>query len=180
MKGFIKWALIIFVINAVLAIVGYLTMDENSMRSGGGGLGQILYWAGMIIALGLVFMGIREKKMANLSEFTFGKGFTEGLLICLFSGLFIGFFSYIFYSFVAQDAIEAIREGSYQAMIDQGTPQAQIDQAKPMMDFFISPLGFFIWAVVGYTFIGIVVSLVVAAIVNAMGPKSGGNEPIAA
>jgi len=178
MKGFIKWALFILIINAILMIVGYFTMDENAMRNGEGGVGQILYYLGMVVALVCLYLGIREKKMNNPSEFTFGKGFTEGLLISVMSGLFIGILSYAFYSFIAPEAIELIRESSYAAMEAQGTSPEQMDAARGMMDFFISPLGFMITTLIMYTIGGIILSLIMSAVVNATGPKSGGNEPV--
>jgi hypothetical protein len=180
MKGFIKWALFIFLVNAVLMLVGYLTMDENSMKPGEGGLGQALYYLGMVVGLVFLFLGIREKKMSDPSEFTFGKGFTEGLLISVLAGLFIGLFSYLFYTLVAPEVIDMIRESSYAAMEEQGTSAEQIEQARPMMDFFISPAGFFVTMLIMYTIGGLVLSLIMSAIVNAMGPKSGGNEPVTA
>jgi len=179
MKGFIKWALFIFIINAIFAIVGYFTMDENSM-AGEGGLGQILYYLGMLVALAFLFLGIREKKMSDPSEFTFGKGFTEGLLISVLAGLFIGIFSYVFYTYVAPEVIDFIRARSFAAMEEQGTSADQIEQARPMMEFFISPMGFFITMLIMYTIGGLILSLIMSAIVNAMGPKSGGNEPVTA
>lgn len=181
MKGFIKWALFILIVNAVLSIVGYLTMDEQAMSTGeGGGMGQLLYWLGMLVGIALLFMGIRERKMENPSDFTYGRGFTQGLLISVFAGLFVGAFAYVFYSFVAGDMIDLIREGSFTAMEKQGTTPEQMEQARPWMEFFISPTGFFIWTLVIYSFFGLILSLIFAAIVNAMGPKSGGAEPVTA
>ena len=180
MKGFVKWALFTLIVNALLAIVGYFMMDENSMKAGEGGLGQILYYVGMLVGLIFLFLGIREKKMSDPSEFTFGKGFTEGLLISVLSGLLIGIFSYAFYTFVAPEVIDVIRESSYAAMEKQGTSPEQIEQARGMMDFFISPMGFFITTLIMYTIGGLILSLIMSAIVNAMGPKSGGNEPMTA
>jgi len=180
MKGFVKWALYIFIVNAILAIVGYFTMDENSMKAGEGGLGQVLYYLGMLVGLAFLFLGIREKKMSDPSEFTFGKGFVEGLLISVLAGLFIGAFSYVFYSFIAPEVIDVIRESSFTAMEEQGTSAEQIEQARPMMEFFISPAGFFLTMLLMYTLGGLILSLIMSAIVNAMGPKSGGNEPVTA
>lgn len=181
MKGFLKWALMILVVGAILTIIGDVISDEETIRSGKGGAEQYTWWLAMLIGAVMIFLGIREKKMSNPSEFTFGRGFTEGLLISVLAGLFTGIFSYVFFTYVSPERIEWIREGSYQAMLDNGAPQSQIDQAKPMMDFFISPLGFMISTLLMYAvFGGLILSLIFSAIVNAIGPKSGGNQPITA
>lgn len=180
MKGFIKWAVYVLIINVVLTIASYLTMDEQAVSSGEGGMGQVLYWLGMLAGVAMLFLGIREKKLSDPGDFTFGRGFVQGLAISFFSGLFIGAFMYVFYTFVAKDWIDLIREGSFTAMSSSGATQEQIDQARPMMEFFISPLGFFIWTLIAYSFFGLVLSLIFSAIVNAMGPKSGGTEPATA
>lgn len=179
MKGFIKWALFITIINAVLSILGYFMMDEEAMLRGEGA-GQMLWYLGMLLAVVFLFLGIREKKMEDPGDFTYGKGFTQGLLICVFAGLFTGLFSYLFYSFMAPEMIDLIRQGSFNAMEAQNMPPEQIEQARGMMEFMISPTGFFIWTLVAYSIGGLIISLILAAIVNAMGPKSGGNEPLPA
>ena len=178
MKSFVKWALLILVINVILSILGYVTMDEDAMMAGDQGIGQIFYYLGMVAGIVCLFLGIREKKMSNPSEFTFGKGFGEGMLISVVAGLFVGIFIFFFYSYVAPEVMDVIRESSYANMTTQGMTTEQIDQARPMMDFFISPSGFLISTLFMYILGGAILSLIMAAIVNATGPKSGGNDPL--
>jgi hypothetical protein len=61
------------------------------------------------------------------------------MLISVVAGLFVGIFIFFFYSSVAPEVMDVIRESSYANMTTQGMTDEQIDQARPMMDFFISP-----------------------------------------
>jgi hypothetical protein len=179
MKNFVKWALIIVILNIVTAILGYVIgggFDTSGKQST---IGQVLGWVGTIGGITCLFLGVKERKDGDPSDFTFGRGWVEGFLITIVASLLVAIWTYIFFSFIDSEAIEYIHSTALKQMMTspEMSPE-KIDQAKPWMDFMISPTGFAMWGFFGYLVIGMILSLIVSAIVNAM--KGGGGEPAAA
>src|SRR6187399_2446807 len=105
MKNFLKWGLIIVMVNVVLNLIGLATSDPAEMLKTGeqSALSQGLYWGAIIISLVCLFLGIKEKRDADPSDFTFGRGWVEGLLISLIGAVFSAIWVYIFFAFVSPD-----------------------------------------------------------------------------
>jgi hypothetical protein len=176
MKNFLKWGLIIVMINVVLNIIGLATTDIDEMVKTGvqSGLSQALYYGSMVISLVCLFLGIKEKRDLDPSDFTFGRGWVEGLLISLIGAAFTAIWVYIFFAFISPDFIGALRDQAIMQMNQnpEMTPEA-VEQASSMMDFMFSPTSFAIWTIVMYVLGGMFFSLIFSAIVNAGNKNTG-------
>lgn len=181
MKNFLKWGLIIVMVNVVLNLVGLATSDTAEMLKTGEqtGLSQVLYWGAILISLVCLFLGIKEKRDLDPSDFTFGRGWVEGLLVSLIGAAFSAIWVYIFFAFVSPDLLDAIREQAIMQMNQNPdmTPEAA-EQATSMMDLMISPTSFAIWTVIMYALGGMFFSLIFSAIVNS-GNKNAGTSATA-
>jgi len=167
MKNFLKWGIYITALNIVFMIVGYLAGWTTQP------IGRTMGWIAALASLVLLFMGIREKKMQAPGDYTFGRGWVEGLLISLIAAVLFAIFFFIFTDVINPEMLDYARSEAYKNMTAQNVPKDQIEQAKKMMDFFISPTGFAIWTLVMYTLGGMVISLIFAPIIKSMG---GGNS----
>lgn len=179
MKNFLKWGLIIVMVNVVLNLIGLATSDPAEMLKTGeqSALSQGLYWGAIIISLACLFLGIKEKRDTDPSDFTFGRGWVEGLLISLIGAVFSAIWVYIFFAFVSPELLDAIREQAITQMNQnpEMTTEAA-EQATSMMDLMFSPTSFAIWTIVMYALGGMFFSLIFSAIVNSTNKSAGAPE----
>jgi hypothetical protein len=175
MKNFLKWGLIIVMVNVVLNLIGLATSDPAEMLRTGeqSALSQGLYWGAILISLVCLFLGIKEKRDTDPADFTFGRGWVEGLLISLIGAAFSAIWVYIFFAFVSPDLLDAIREQAIMEMQKKQMSADELEQATSMMDLMFSPTSFAIWTVVMYAFGGMIFSLIFSAIVNSTNRDSG-------
>jgi hypothetical protein len=169
MKNFMKWALIIVIINVVLGIIGIIIGHEvNPVTGERDTMTSVLGWIGMIAGIACVFLGIKERSNISSDDFTFGKGWYEGFLISVVASGLIAVWTYIMFAFLIPDFIDVMKSVQLTEMSKQGMTQEQIDQAKPFMDFMMSPTGFAISVFFAYVVGGMILSLIISPIVNAM------------
>lgn len=169
MKNFLKWGLIIVMVNVVLNLIGLATSDPAEMLKTGeqSALSQGLYWGAILISLACLFLGIKEKRDSDPSDFTFGRGWVEGLLISLIGAAFSAIWVYIFFAFVSPELLDAIRDQAVMQMQQKQMSADELEKATSMMDLMFSPTSFAIWTIVMYALGGMFFSLIFSAIVNA-------------
>ena len=163
MKNFLKWGIFIAAANIILSLIGYfagLSMKPDA---------QYLNIVSMIASLVLLFLGIREKKTESPSEFTFGRGWVEGLLISLIAAVILAVWMVIFLGYIAPDLADYIHSEAMKNMMKNPPPPERMETAKGMLDFFTSPQGIAISSIFMYTLGGMIVSLIIAPIVKSIG-----------
>jgi hypothetical protein len=164
MKNFLKWGIFIAAANIVLTLIAYFAGLADS--HGGG----IMSWIGSLVALGLLFWGILEKKKEDPGEFTFGRGWVEGVLISLIAGVIIAIFMYIYFDMINPEIIDtAHAEAIRNAMAQKEMTSDKMETAKKFIDFFISPTGFSISTLFMYGFGGMFFSLIFSPIAKSIG-----------
>ena len=163
MKNFLKWGIYITALQIIFKIVGYLVGWTVTP------LGKTMDWVSMILSLGLLFMGIREKKMQDPTDFTFGRGWVEGTLISLVAAVLFAIFFFIFTDMINPEMIEYARAEAARNVAAQNIPKDQIEAAKKMMDIIFSPTGFAIGTLITYTISGMIISLIFSPIIKSMG-----------
>ena len=171
MKNFLKWALIIGMINIVVGIISYLVGGSVDATGNIGGTRQILGWVGHIGGITCLFLGIKQKKDMDPADFTFGRGWVEGFMISLIAAVIIGLWTFIYFSMIDPEMVEAIKNATFAAMA-KTQPAQNIEAARGYMEFFISPTGFALIGFISLIFGGMFLSLIISAIVNAMRGKS--------
>jgi hypothetical protein len=176
MKNFLKWGLIIVMVNVVLNLIGLATSDMDEMMRTGeqSAISQILYYGAMIISIVCLFLGIKEKRDNDPADFTFGRGWVEGLLISLIGAAFSAIWVYIFFAFISPEMMDAIHDLAITQMRQNPEMTAETaEQAESMMAMMFSPTSFAIWTLLMYAIGGMILSLICSAIVNS-GNKNAG------
>jgi hypothetical protein len=172
MKNFLKWGIYITALNIIFMLVGYAAGWTTQP------LGRVMGYISMAAGLVLLFMGIRERKMQDPADFTFGRGWVEGVLISLVAAVLFAAFFYIFTAFINPEMIDYAKSEGAKQMATGNMPKEQVEQAKKMMDFFISPTGYAIGTLLMYTIGGMIISLIFAPIVKSMGGNSTQAETV--
>ena len=163
MKNFLKWGIYITALNIVFMLIGYAAGWTTQP------IGRTMGYVSMAAGLVLLFMGIKERKMQDPADFTFGRGWVEGTLISLVAAVLFAAFFYIFTEFINPEMLDFAKSEGVKQMAAQNMPADQMAQAKKMMDFFISPTGYAIGTLLMYTIGGMIVSLIFAPIIKSMG-----------
>jgi hypothetical protein len=177
MKNFLKWGLII--VGIVTGLIGFATAGEFDPATGSRGMiGQIMGWISMLVAAVCLFLGIKERRDSDPSDFTFGRGWTEGFLISALSSVFSGIWTYIYFSFIDTEFISQMKEFTLSQMASGGMKPEEVEQAQSMMDMSFSAGAWAIWVVVSFLLVGMLLSLIFAAIVNS-GNKNAGTPATA-
>ena len=159
-----RWGLYGGLASIALGLVLYLFGITDYAKRGGGMLPQITSY---IIWIGAIAMAIRAHKMEDLGGFiSFKRGVGTGALTGVVFAVFVGVWSYIFFSFIAPDALDLIREASYNQMLDRGMSEEEIEAAAGMMDNFTSPAFISLTAFFSTAIISVVISLIAAAIMK--------------
>lgn len=134
--------------------------------------GRYMGWVAGLISLVMLFFGILEKKKQDPADFTFGRGWVEGVLISLIASVFVAIFFYIYADIINPEMMEYARSEA-QKRINAGTmPKEQIEQAKKMVDLFTSAPILAVMTLVMYTIFGMIMSLIFTPIVRSMGGNS--------
>jgi hypothetical protein len=164
MKNFLKWGIFIAAANVVITLIEYF--GGLSDVHGGGPM----RWVAFVVSLGLLFWGILEKKKEDPGEFTFGKGWVEGVLISLIAGVILSIFMYIYFDMINPEMIDTIHAEALKNMAAQKdmTPE-KIEAAKKFMDFMFSPTGFSLSTLFMYGIGGLFFPLIFSPIVKSIG-----------
>ncbi|MDP4220718.1 MAG: DUF4199 domain-containing protein [Bacteroidota bacterium] len=170
MKNFVKWGIYIVALNVAVMLIGYFAGWTTTS------LGRTVSWIATAASLVLLFMGIREKKMTDTEDFTFGRGWVEGTLISIVAAVIFALFFFLFTTFINPEMIDFAREEATKGMAAQNMPKEQLEQAKKFTEFFLSPTGFAISTLFMYTLGGMFISLIFSPIVKSMGGSSAPRE----
>ena len=167
MKNFLKWAIYITAVNIVFMLIGYFAGLSTTPA------GRYMGWVSGIISLVMLFFGILEKKKQDPADFTFGRGWVEGVLISLIASVFVAIFFYIYADIINPEMMDYARSEA-QKNINAGTmPKEQIEQARKMVDLFTSAPMLAVMTLIMYTIFGMIISLIFSPIIKSMG---GGNN----
>lgn len=154
----LKWGLITGVALVLYTTLLYV-LDLVTNR----GLSVIVY---VILAGGLV-LGMREYRTANGGYMTYGNGINIGALLSAVAGFLSSTFS-VFYTQIIDPTFQSrVTEQIRAQMEEQGNlSDEQIDQALEIAQKFQSPGITFIVGILGTILVGVILSLVIAAIIR--------------
>ncbi len=135
-KSAMNYGLYLALISIVLSLIIWATsLMEN-----------IGLWGSMIIGLlnlliAVIFLIIVTKAYRNNvlnGQITFGKAFSLGVMVVIFSTIITGLYSYIFNRFIdptyMERVITAIKDSTYQWMAGKGIPEDQISATLDKID----------------------------------------------
>ena len=121
----------------------------------------ILSFVFMIVVIVLAMKDFREQ---NKNFMSYGEGLGLGTLLSAVMGFLVSMFNMVYTRFIDPSILTQGMDKVRQNMEAQGKDDAQIDQAMELSQKFMSPGILFFMVVIGYIFMGFLISLVVSAI----------------
>lgn len=154
----LKWGVI-----TGLALVVYSTLLYTLGQMTNGALTIVIY---VIIVIGLV-LGMREYRTLNGDYLTFGEGVGLGALLSAVAGIISSAYTVLYSTVIDPGMQERMMEQMREQLENQGKlSDEQIDQALEISQTFQSPGLQFIVGIFGTILIGVVFSLIIAAILR--------------
>ena len=147
----------------IISLIMYLTgmVDYEATAQGASNwTANILNWA---IWIGAIIMAMKFHRDKELGGYmTFGRGFYTGFLTSVVMGVIGAVWTYLFFSFVAPEVLDIMKEAAMDKM-----PEDQAEAAEGMMGMFMSS-GFFAISMLIMT---IVIGAIIASIASAVMKK---------
>ncbi len=133
---------------------------------------QAISWANSIIPIGGICLAHKAFKQSNAGFMSYGQCLGIGVLLTLVSGILSGIFNYVYRTFVDPDLTSRTVEAMRTKMEAGGNmSDAQIDQAVSLAGkFSTGPIAFVI-VIVSSVMMGLLLSLVIAAITKNPKPE---------
>lgn len=161
------YALILTIAGAGLNLLLYFTGYQTEKLA----TGQHLQWLGFVIMGVVLFLGIKAVREESPGQYmSYGKGVGSGVLISLFSGLMSSVYSFIHFKFVntefADYQMELIRAKWEKA----GMGADQMEKAEGVARMMMGPVVQAIMTPIMVVLIGLIFSLVIAAILKRPAP----------
>ncbi|HRH67422.1 MAG TPA: DUF4199 domain-containing protein [Bacteroidia bacterium] len=120
-------------------------------------------WTGWLLLIVFIVLGIKSYRDQDLGgHIGYGKSLGTGVLISIFGSIISGAFTLIFFMFIAPEMIQKILDMSQQQLMDQGMSEDQITIAMEWTRKFMTPTWLFIGSVLGTTFMGFLLSLIIS------------------
>ncbi|MEO6902257.1 MAG: DUF4199 domain-containing protein [Bacteroidia bacterium] len=117
-----------------------------------------------LLVLGIVLVILFQRK-GNRGFLEFKQAFKSGVLYTLFLALILAIFSYLYYKYIAPDAIAFYLSEAKKQVTETIKPEDVLNFEKNVKDFF-SPFKMFMSTII----FGIIISLLVAAIFQKKNP----------
>lgn len=153
----------------VLIVVGLLThllgITDLSQQGGTGNwIANILNWGVMV---GVIVLAIKTHRDSDLGGYiSMGRGFKTGMIATLMMAIVMAVWSYVFFTLVAPEALEMIKEVALEEMESQGLSEEQMEASAGMMGFFTSPTFLVLVSLIGTLITGAIFSLIAGAIMK--------------
>lgn len=121
-----------------------------------------------IIIIGIILGTINYRNNSLGGYITYGKAFTSGLLIGLYSSIIVAVFTFLFYQFFAPEAIEHLVEIAEQAIIEKmpNITDEQLEATMKIQQKFMTPISMSLMSILSSTFWAAIFSLIIAAFVK--------------
>lgn len=121
-------------------------------------------WIGYILMIAILYMGIKNYRDQDLQGFIgYGHSLGTGVLIGLYGGIIIGFYTVLLFKYIDPDLVVKILERAEEDMLASGTPESQVEVAMEWTKKFMNPGMLFVFSVLGSAFMAMLFSLVISA-----------------
>ncbi|QJD77333.1 DUF4199 domain-containing protein [Spirosoma rhododendri] len=153
----LKWGGILGLVLILITLIMYMTNPAGNPSF------SVLTLVAMV---GFLVLGLQEYRRANEGFLTYGEGMSIGALLSAVAGLlssaFITFYNVVIDPTIQQRTIEGARE----QLEKQGMDDDQIDKAMELAQKFQSPGFVFVSGVFGTIIMGVLLTLIVAAVLR--------------
>jgi len=166
MKAQVKYGLIYGGIAIGLSLLLFgLGMEKDE------GVQKITNFINVAIPAVIIFLGIREKRDVEGHGFlSFGKGFSTGFTIALIGGLVTTIYTYLYFAVLNPGMITYIRMKQEEELIKRGMSDSDVEKMASSMETWSSPGMMALFIFVGALLLGLVISLISAAILKKENP----------
>ena len=159
-----RYAIICALITIIYFIILWLLKLESNKAAG---------WVSYLILIAVMFIGIKDYRDKDNGGFIqYGKALSTGVLIAIFTGIIYAVFIFIFVSFIDPQFIQNILDTARQSMVEKGTASdEQIEMAMKYTKMFTTPPMIALFSILGYAFMGLIISLIESAILKKDNPQ---------
>jgi len=136
--------------------------------------GQYFNWVPLVINVVVLWLGIRAVREENEGKYlTYGQGVGAGTLISLFSGLMSSVYTYIHFKIINPNFFDYQVVLMREKWAEKGLSEDKMEQAEAMMRKFSGPGFYAISTPIIVLCVGVIISLIVAAILKRNPPEEG-------
>jgi len=149
------WGLILAFAGIIYNVILYM-LDQN--------LNQNLGYAGILISLVLLIMGVRSFREIRGGVLPFGQAFSFGMVAIVVSGIISIIYAYLLWTVIDPDILVKMEDMQTEKLLERGLPEEAVEQAMVMTAKFMKPG---IMAIMGFfsqILFGTILALIVAAI----------------
>lgn len=168
MKTSVKYGLIYAGVGIGVSLLLFgLGMDKDESVQ------KVMNFVNVAIPAAIIFLGIREVRDKDGSGFmTFGKGFSTGMVIAVVGGLITTVYTYLYFTVLNPGMITYIKMKQEEEMIKRGMSESDVEaMAKAgTLDIWTSPGMMCVFVLLGVLLLGLVISLISAAILKKENP----------
>ena len=168
MKPNVKYGVILGGALMIISLLLYaLGLDKDETVSKIAGIFNIL------IPAIITFLGIKALRDENQNGFiTFGQGFSCGLVISIIGAVISGLYSYLYFLVINPWMVTYVRMKQEQEMLDRGLSESEVEKMAGTMEMWTTPGMMAAFAVIGMIVLGLVISLIAAAILKKEDPNA--------
>lgn len=114
-----------------------------------------------------VFIYLAAKKNQVVKDnYSFGNAFTSGLKVSVIAAILIPLFTYIYMAYIDSDIVQFIQDQAENELYARGFSDDQIEEAIKYQKMFMTPSAMSIMSAIMYFIVGLITSLIVAAIIK--------------
>ena len=168
-----KWGLIGAVGLIVVQLIIYMGTSINS------NIAKVIQLLCYVVAIGIVVFGCVEERKAKGGYLNYGNAFKTGFLISLLAAVVFSAFLYIYLKFINHDTMQRLHDMALDEIERQNQPEQNKEIGIKIAGLIATPGGSAFANLFAYTLLGVIVSLIIAAVVKRDGPPSflNTNEP---
>ena len=162
------YAVILTIVGAVLRLLMYFTGFETEKLA----TGQYVGWLGLVLMIVVLFLGIKAVREESPGKYmSYGKGLGAGVLISLYSSLMSAVYNFIHLKFINTQFADYQMEMIHAKWEKAGMSAAQMEKAEGFTRMMMGPTVQAIFTVIGGVCIGLIISLILAAILKRPAPE---------
>ena len=120
----------------------------------------------VIILAGIIWGSLVYRNSYNDGLISYGQSFSVGFLIGLYAAILFAVFSFIYFSYINPESINAILEIAKENIYEQDIPEEQIEQRIKIVEILISPVGKPLIELIGNTICAVIFALIVSIFVK--------------
>ena len=153
----LKWGVVAGVASMVFTTILYMSGQAANPAFG---------WLGFIIPIVTIFLAMKEFRTENGGYMSYGQGLGIGALLSAISGFISSTYAYIYNEFIDSTVRQQIMDKVREDMESKGMSDEQIESALEISSKYSTPGYTFIFGILGAILLGVIISLIIAAIMK--------------